>query len=230
MEIKGFVKNSFVDWDGKIVSTIFLPGCNFQCGFCHNKAMVKEHDSIIAIPFSEVESHLRNNKNFIDGVVVTGGEPTIHQDLPKLLGDIKSLGFPVKLDTNGSNPKEISFIFRENLVDYIAMDIKGPLDEYDEITGSKGLSEKIKESIEIIMKSGIDYEFRTTIVPIIHDESEMEKMASMIGGARLYVLQKFIPKNNILEDFEKTASPTREQLEKLAEIARKHVKRVLIRD
>lgn len=230
MEIKGFIKNSFVDWDGKIASTIFLPGCNFQCGFCHNKAMVKEHGNIIAIPFSEVESHLRDNRNFIDGVVVTGGEPTIHEELPKLLCDIKSLGFPVKLDTNGSNPQVIDNLLRDKLIDYIAMDIKGPAEEYDEITGSHGLSEKIKDSIKIIMGSGTDYEFRTTIVPAIHDEEEMEKMASMIRGASLYALQKFMPKNTIDKRYEKEPSPTRERMEKLAEIARKHVNRVVIRD
>jgi pyruvate formate lyase activating enzyme len=230
MEIKGFVKNSFVDWDGKIVSTIFLPGCNFHCGFCHNKAMVMEHGSIIAIPFSDVESHLRQNRDFIDGVVVTGGETTIHPELSELLRDIKEMDFPVKLDTNGSNPQSLRQLLSQHLVDYIAMDIKGPLEEYDEITGSHEMAEKISESIEVIMNSGIDYEFRTTVVPGIHDEAEMEKMASSIEGARLYALQKFIPKETLAKEFENMHSPTLEQLEKLKSIAECHVKMVIIRD
>ncbi len=230
MEIKGFVKNSFVDWDGKIAVTLFLPGCNFRCGFCHNKSLVLEPDKIKSIPFSEIEEHLEANRKFIDGVVVTGGEPTIHQELPKLLRGIKSLGFPVKLDTNGSNPLAIKNILQEKLIDYVSMDIKSSLENYNEVCRVSVDAEKIKESINLIMNSGIDYEFRTTIIPEMHGEAEMEKMASMIEGAKLYALQKFIPKNTISKKFETMVSPTTEQMEKLKSIAEKHVDKVIIRN
>jgi pyruvate formate lyase activating enzyme len=230
MEIKGFVKNSFVDWDGKIAVTLFLPGCNFRCGFCHNKPLVLEPDKIKSIPFFEIEEHLETNRKFIDGVVVTGGEPTIHSELSSLLRDIKSLGFPVKLDTNGSNPKAIKNLLQKKLIDYISMDIKSSLENYNEVCGVRVDAEKIKESIKLIMNSGVDYEFRTTIIPEMHGEAEMEKMASMIEGAKLYALQKFIPRDTISKEFENMASPTTEQMEKLKSIAEKHVNKVIIRN
>lgn len=230
MEIKGFMKNSFVDWDGKVASVIFLPGCTFRCGFCHNRAMVLEHEEIEPINYKEIEGHLKKNTGFIDGVVITGGEPTIHNELPELIRKIKALGYLVKLDTNGSNPEMLETIIKSSMVDYIAMDIKAPLKDYHKIAGVAVNIPNIRKSISIIMNSGIDYEFRTTIIPSIHGEAEIEEMSREIRGAMKYALQKFIPKNTISRDFEKEASPTSEYMKRMKAAAEKHLKNVILRE
>lgn len=230
MEIKGFLRNSFVDWDGKITSVIFLPGCTFRCGYCYNRSMVMEPEKIVTIDFNDIKDHLEKNKGFIDGVVITGGEPTFHSDLPELVDMIKSLGYPVKLDTNGSNPDMLEKIISGKMVDYIAMDIKAPLERYSEVAGVVVNTDNIKRSIELIRNSGIDYEFRTTIIPSIHGESEIEKIADEIRGAKKYALQRFIARENIDPKFMNELSPTNEYMEKMKAVARKHVKGVIIRD
>jgi pyruvate formate lyase activating enzyme len=230
MEIKGFHKNSFVDWDGRISCVIFLPGCSFRCGFCYNKPMVMEHDKIESIDFKEIENHLKRNRGFIDGVVVTGGEPTLHRELPDLLRKIKSMDISVKLDTNGSNPMMLEEIIKEKLVDYLAMDIKAPMDGYPEVTGVDVNIENIRKSIDIIRKSRLDYEFRTTIIPSVHGEAEIESMAKEISGAEKYVLQKFIAKETIDPQFKNELSPTNEYMNSLKKAAEKHLKNVMLRE
>ena len=230
MQIKGFVKTSFVDWDGKIVSTIFLPGCNFRCGFCYNTDLVYNPEKFNTIEFDEIKNYLLENKKFIDGVCIGGGEPTIHKDLPDLIKKIKELGFPVKLDTNGSNPDMIKYLIDNKLVDYVAMDIKAPLETYRDMTGVDIDIEKIKKTIDLIINSGIEYEFRTTVLPDFHKEENIEAMTKSIKGSNKYVLQKFILTDSIIKpEFRKIYSPTDEYMKKLKQIAEKYVKNVVVR-
>ena len=195
MDVKGFIDISFVDWDSKVTSVIFLPNCNFRCLFCHNVNLVLNPKAIETIPFDYIEDQLKKQKGWIDGVCITGGEPTLHNDLPELLDKLKKMGFLVKLDTNGTNPIMLKELLTRNLVDYVAMDIKTPLNKksYSKIVGVniKGLLKKVKESKRLLMESEIDYEFRTTIIPIIHDLDAIKQICYSLKGCRKYVLQKF---------------------------------------
>jgi len=195
MEIKGVIDLSFVDWDGKISSVFFLPSCNFRCPFCHNVALVLHPETEETTPFERVEDYLKKQKTWIDGVCITGGEPTLHSDLPDLCSKLKEMGFLVKLDTNGSNPMMVKALIEKGLVDYVAMDIKAPLtvEKYSKVIGvnAERLLEKVKETVGILLESKIDYEFRTTVVPALHEEKDVEEICRSIKGCKKYVLQKF---------------------------------------
>jgi pyruvate formate lyase activating enzyme len=195
LDIKGFLDISFVDWDGKISSVLFLPSCNFRCPFCHNINLVLYHEKMETIPFEYIENQLKNQKGWADGVCITGGEPTLHNNLTELCSRIKKLGFMVKLDTNGTNPTMLKELLDQKLVDYVAMDIKAPLtnENYSIATGvnTVELLENVKQSIQILMESEIDYEFRTTVVPSIHTLEDIKKVCRSLKGCRKYVLQKF---------------------------------------
>ncbi len=230
MRIKGVLETSFVDWDGNIVSTIFLPSCNFRCGFCHNHRLVLEPESFEDVPLEYLISFWRRNSDFLDGVCITGGEPTLHEDLPQLCALIKNLGLKVKLDTNGSNPEMLRRLIKEKLVDYIAMDVKAPLraDDYSRIAGVElnGELSRIQESIDIIISSGIDHEFRTTVIKGVHREEDIEAIARAVQGARRYVLQKFVPHLAMSEEFRRLEMFSDEEMDALVEAARKYVKEV----
>jgi pyruvate formate lyase activating enzyme len=195
MDVKGFVDISFVDWDGKIATVLFLPTCNFRCPFCHNVNLVLYSDKMESIPFEFIEGQLEQQEGWADGVCITGGEPTLHGDLPELCSKIKQMGFMVKLDTNGTNPAMLKELMDMKLVDYVAMDIKAPLttEKYSEATGvdAEKLLENVKESIRLLTEHGIDYEFRTTIVPSIHDLEDVKEICRSLKGCKKYVLQKF---------------------------------------
>jgi pyruvate formate lyase activating enzyme len=171
MIIGGFQKNSMIDFPGKISSVVFTGGCNFKCPYCHNPSLVD--GSFETIPESSVFEYLKKRKGLIEGVVVTGGEPTLHKDLPFFCSRIKDLGFSVKLDTNGSKPDIIKKIVSTRSVDYIAMDVKAPLHNYyPDICKDKDVAEKIQSSIDVVIDSGIDYEFRVTCAkPFVHSTS-----------------------------------------------------------
>ena len=195
MEVKGFVDLSFVDWDGKVSSVLFLPKCNFRCPFCHNVNLVLNPETIETVPFEYLNEQLNNQKGWTDGVCITGGEPTLHTDLPELCSKIKQMGFLVKLDTNGTNPVMLKLLLDKNLLDYVAMDVKAPLtvEKYSKAAGvnAKTLLEKVKESINILINSGIDYEFRTTVVPTIHESEDIKQICHSLNGCKKFVLQKF---------------------------------------
>lgn len=195
MEIKGFIEASFVDWDGKLCSVIFLSGCNFLCPFCHNVNLVLEPEKLDTIPLEYLKEKLKETKDWIDGICVTGGEPTIHEDVLKLCSTLKNMGLSIKLDTNGTNPEILKKLIDQKFVDYIAMDIKAPLNEtkYSKATGikiQKNLS-KIKQSIELLKKSNINYEFRTTVVPTLHTEDDIIQICLTLKGCKKFFLQKF---------------------------------------
>ncbi|MGD9402291.1 MAG: anaerobic ribonucleoside-triphosphate reductase activating protein [bacterium] len=196
--IKGFVETSFCDWDGEISSVIFLPGCNFRCPFCQNGALVTAPGELPTMDFDLIAAYLKSKSDWIDGVVITGGEPTIWDGLAELAREIKSMGFGIKLDTNGTNPDMVEALMGEGLVDYVAMDIKSALDErYNRAAGASVDLEAIGRSIDILMSAGDSCEFRTTLVPGIVGEEEIDSIARSIKGARKYVLQRFVPDNSL---------------------------------
>lgn len=220
MEIGGLQKTSLIDYPKNISCVVFLAGCNFRCPWCYSSELVLP-DKIIQQPkISEEEffTFLKSRKNLLEGVVVCGGEPTINADLGNFIKKIKEMGFKVKLDTNGSNPNVIKSLLEENLLDYIAMDIKAPLDKesYEKSTGVSVDIEKIKESIEIIKNSGIEYEFRTTVVPTIHEKEDIIKIAEYLSPVRKYFLQSFRPEKTISAEMEQYQSFPIEFLEELA--------------
>jgi pyruvate formate lyase activating enzyme len=195
MEIKGFIGASLVDWDGKVSSVIFLPGCNMRCPFCYNIKLVLNPKEMPTVPFEEIQNYLKKHEDWIDGVVITGGEPTIQEDLPILCEEIRKMGFSVKLDTNGTNPAMIRKLLGKGLIDYVAMDVKAPLTEdiYSKASGVNinALLNNIEETIKTLLESGVEYEFRTTLVPTLHETYDIEKICEKIKGCRKYALQNF---------------------------------------
>lgn len=189
MIIAGFQKTSFIDYSDKIASLIFTQGCNLNCFYCHNKQLLPNVKTSI-ITQEEIFTFLEKRKGLIDGVVITGGEPTIQTGLIAFAEKIKALGYKIKLDTNGTNPEIINKLINLNLIDYIAMDIKAPFFKYSEITGVQTPIKFFLESISIIMNSKVDYEFRTTIVKKNLKHEDILAIAESINGAKLYFLQK----------------------------------------
>ncbi|MFH1409602.1 MAG: anaerobic ribonucleoside-triphosphate reductase activating protein [Nanoarchaeota archaeon] len=186
--IAGLQKTTLIDYPGKLASAIFTSGCNFRCGYCHNKDLVEGNTPTILM--AEILSFLDSRKNILEGVCITGGEPTIHKELPSLCKSIKELGLSVKLDTNGTNPVMLKKLIDERLVDYIAMDIKASFENYEKVSYVPVKVEALKESVGIIKKSGIEHEFRTTLIPDVIDEDEIEAIAEIVGDSP-YFLQQF---------------------------------------
>lgn len=188
----GLEKFTLIDYPGKTASMVYTIGCNFRCPYCHNPELVEES---VEKTFSEDEifKFLDNRKGLLDGVVITGGEPTIHKDLPAFIKKLKKRGFLVKLDSNGTNPEMLSKLIKAKLVDYIAMDIKSPLAKYSKTVAHPVDTGAIRRSIKLLMKSSIPYEFRTTLVKALVTPEDLEEIGREIKGATRYYLQKFIP-------------------------------------
>ena len=219
MIIAGMQKTSLVDYPGNICTTIFLYGCNFRCKYCHNPGLVTEADAEKIEKFSEddVILTLHKRKRFIDGVCITGGEPTLSKKLPEFLVKIKKIGFKIKLDTNGSNPEMLKKLIDAQLVDYIAMDIKGPIDKYSEIADVNVDISKIKETVKLLMNSSVDYEFRTTVVKEELDLEDIKKIGSWLNGAKKYSIQQFVGENEMIDPEYKGKLPyTPEELKMIA--------------
>ncbi len=196
MEIGGLQKLSLIDYPGRLSCIIFTIGCNFRCSYCYNPSLVE--GTCGRIPQKEIFSFLRKRKGLLDGVIITGGEPTIHNDLPDFIQRIKKMGFLVGLETNGTNPRMIKKLISERLIDYIAMDVKAPLKKYEEIVNVEVDLDKIKESIDVIMNSGIEYEFRTTCYPLL-TKDDFIKIFKLIKGAKKYGIQQFLDKNTLMD-------------------------------
>jgi pyruvate formate lyase activating enzyme len=192
--VKGFLETSFVDWKGQLASVVFLGGCNFRCPFCHNRDLVLNPGGFEDIPLEYIVAKIRKYRDtWIDKVVITGGEPTIHKNLPGLVALLKTEGMSIKLDTNGSNPDIVKGLVNDGLIECIAMDVKGPLDRYSRWCGSEIDGEKIRESIDFIRGSGIDYYFRMTVVPFLHQEADVYTVAEELKGAKDLIVQTFRP-------------------------------------
>jgi pyruvate formate lyase activating enzyme len=203
MLLGGLQKVSLVDYPGRVAATVFTAGCNFLCPFCHNPELVRigQYKSQLFFPDEEFFDFLGTRKGLIEGVVISGGEPTIQEDLPGFLKKIKKMGFLTKLDTNGARPEVLKDLAKENLVDYLAMDIKGPLEKYGKIIGTKVDFEKIHESTELARQFP-DYEFRTTVVPRFHKKEDFLSIGRWLDGAKKYFLQQFRPEKTYDERFQ----------------------------
>jgi len=227
MEINGLVKTSLIDYPGKIAAVIFTQGCNFYCGFCHNPDLINITKGVLTE--REVVDYLEKRVDTLDGVVITGGEPTIHNDIDLFIKKIKEMGFLVKLDTNGSDPAKILSLIENKLVDYIAMDIKGPLDKYPTI--STYMNKKvIQESIRMIITSGLKYEFRTTVLPYYHELNDFDQIGELIKGASLYTIQGFRPQITYNKALQKEKIFTTKELEQIKQVMENYVEKVVIHE
>lgn len=204
MLILGLSKTTLLDYPGSVAATLFTGGCNFHCPFCHNGNIVRKDKSLIPLLEEEIFSFLQKRRNVLTGVCITGGEPTLHPDLPDLITQIKELGYLVKLDTNGTNPQMLHDLIHAGLIDYCAMDIKNSPEKYGATTGfstehSKFDLTDIESSVRIIMhQKQIPYEFRTTIVREFHDEADILAIAQWISGAKAYFLQSYTDSDGVL--------------------------------
>lgn len=212
MLIAGFQKTSFVDYPGKISAVVFTPGCNMRCWYCHNSHI--NAGEVTLIEQSEVMEHLRRRADVLDGVVISGGEPTLQRDLREFIADIRSLGLAVKLDTNGTDPRTLAGLISDGLIDYAAMDIKAPLDRYSAITGTHDDMSAIRQSINLLVNSGIDHEFRTTFAPGL-TTGDIVSIAGDISGAKRYYLQQY---RRITPDGPEPLPPS--ELQRAAKLAR----------
>jgi len=195
LPIKGFLETSFVDWPGKIVSVIFLPQCNFRCPYCHNHDLVLHPDQFHTIHLKHILQQIKKYKGWIDGVCITGGEPTLHIDITQLIECLRNEHMLIKLDTNGSHPEVLEKLIQKHLVDYVAMDVKAPLDR-ESYAHSCGVSvdlRKIKKSIGLIQENLLFYEFRITVVPTFHTREDLLRLAEELKGSERFILQNFNP-------------------------------------
>ena len=197
VEIKGLEKFASKDFPGRISSTVFLSGCNFRCPFCHNADLVLRPESIQTIDLNFFLSYLDSRKGWLDGLCLTGGEPLLQEEVEVLARVIKDRGYQLKIDTNGSFPERLEYLISQGLVDAVALDIKGPLERYPEIVRAKVDTRKIDRSVEIIRSSGLEYTFRTTVVPGLITGEDLLKIAEWLKGARLFQLQQFVPHNTL---------------------------------
>ena len=234
MIIAGLQKNSLVDYRGKVAAVVFAPFCNFNCYYCHNRILLEtrpERIQYAVIENEEFFAFLDKRVGLIQGVVITGGEPTLQKNLSDFILKITKKGFPVKLDTNGGRPDVLSGLIASGLLDTVAMDIKAPLNRYDEMCGVKVNHSNIKKSINLIMNSGLDYEFRTTVTPEFKIE-DFQGIIEMIGGCKRYVLQQFRRPENLGEfvDIRNAKKPhSKVFFDRAVEICRPHAGEVSTR-
>jgi len=230
MIIGGFQRFSLIDYPDKICAIVFTQGCNFRCPYCHNPELVDPKRSAnIGLNEDEVLSFLDRRKGKLNAVTITGGEPLLQSDLSTFLSAIKRLGYLVKLDTNGSFPSRLERIMQSKSVDYIAMDIKASLDKYNKAIKTKIDTKKILDSIRLILDSGLDYEFRTTVVKALFEKDDFYKIGQLIKNARLYILQRFVPSKTLDATFLDMKSCTDEELDCFKEIMEGFVQRCIIR-
>ena len=191
MPIKGIAWVSLVDFPGRVCTTLFYEGCNMRCGFCHNTALVQKSPDLDVVDDGEVIAQLKRRQNLVSAVCITGGEPTLDPELPTMMKRLKAAGFLTKLDTNGTRPQVLGDLLSAGLVDYVAMDIKGPQSKYDLIAGTAVDYQLIKQSISLIKSAAPAYEFRTTVVPGLLRESDLVTLCRELGTVEKYVLQQF---------------------------------------
>lgn len=227
MNIQGLQKMTLLDWPGKVACTVFLSGCDFRCPFCHNADLVLGGAEDY-MSEDELLEFLSRRKKLLDGVCITGGEPLLREDLQELLQKIKALGFTVKLDTNGSHPEKLAAMCMQGLVDYVAMDIKNSPARYAETCGADKMDlSAVKESAVFLLHGSVDYEFRTTVVKELHDESSFKDIAEWIKGARRYFLQCFTDRESVIQTG--FSSPSEQDMHNFAAIVRPFVQEVSLR-
>ena len=226
LQIGGVQKTSLLDFPDKISTIVFTQGCNFRCGYCHNPELIAvRNEPAWTVPaFLEF---LNTRRGKLDGVVITGGEPCLQSDPEDFIKEIKKLGFLVKLDSNGTFPEKIKGLLP--FLDYIAMDIKAPIEKYPLVTNSKISPEKIRESIDIIMTSGISYEFRTTVVKSQLSHDDFRAIGKLIKGAEKYYLQKFVPSKTLDPKMMTETTYTDAEFKEITDILKPYVKYVSVR-
>lgn len=218
-----------IEYPGKISAIAFTQGCNFRCPYCYNPELVDPDLYRECLSEEGVFSFLERRKGKLDAVTITGGEPTIHHDLIDFIKCVRKIGYLIKLDTNGSYPDVLEQLISGRLVDYIAMDMKGPLHKYKTVTKSKIDEDKIRQSIEMIMKSGVSYEFRTTIPKRLLHEDDLLEMGKLLRNASCYILQQFIPTRTLDKQFLKYEAYSQEEMEYFRERLKKDVPAVRLR-
>lgn len=200
MVIKNYIKTSLVDYPGNIASTVFTSGCNMRCPFCHNRDLVVDKTNDF-VPIDEFLDFINKRQSILEGVCITGGEPTLQTDLMDIIKRIKALNLKIKLDTNGLNPDIINQLLDQNLLDYVAMDIKNSLPKYSLTAGiSENLLPRIIESVNIIKTSGMDYEFRTTVIKELHSKEDLLDIGQWLNGSKRYYLQQYQASDTQLSD------------------------------
>lgn len=230
MKIAGFIKTTLLDWDGMVACTIYLAGCNFRCPYCHNRDIVVNADGVGRIDEDRVLDHIKEHSDFIDGVVVSGGEPLMNADIGKFLERIRALGVKVKVDTNGSFPDRLDDLIGAGLIDMVALDVKSSLNErYSAAAGAEVDVNSIKKSIGVILRSGVDHEFRTTVVPIYVKRDDIRNICENIGNAKRYRIHQFRNKVTLDSSFSVLDPYPESELAAMADIAKEYVKDVKIR-
>ena len=225
MHIAGLQKVTLLDYPGKIACTVFLSGCNMRCPFCHNPDLVLGSTSNISM--NRLLEFLETRRGKLDGVCITGGEPTIHPELPVLLREIRKAGFCVKLDTNGTNPDMLRELLEHDTLDYIAMDIKNAPEYYADSCGGVDFVEEIKESAALLLNGKTEYEFRTTVCVPMHNIERMEQIGQWLAGAKRYYLQQFVDSGQILGEGVTAISPV--MMEKMRQCLLPYIPSVKLR-
>ncbi|MCK5011707.1 MAG: anaerobic ribonucleoside-triphosphate reductase activating protein [Deltaproteobacteria bacterium] len=217
--IKGFLETSFVDWPGKVASVIFLSHCNFRCPYCHNYDLVLHPDQLPTIPFEQVIQQIKKYKGWVDGVCITGGEPTLFPALVQLIEQLRNEHMLIKLDTNGSRPEVLKKLIDNHLVEHVAMDVKAPLNQasYSRCCGVSVDLEKIKGSIDLLRKTFISYEFRVTAVPTLLKKEDLLTLANELKGSEKLTLQNFNPEHPLDPGLKNIKSYTDQEIEEMQE-------------
>ena len=227
MKIHGLQKMTLLDFPGHVAATVFLGSCDWRCPFCHNFELATGEAKAVMTD-EELYAFLEKRKGILDGVAITGGEPTLHKELPQLLETIRQMGFAVKLDTNGMHPDMLKTLLERQLVDYAAMDIKNSPAKYALTCGVDSLDlAPVRESVSLLMGSGIGYEFRTTVVSELHEEEDFHEIGRWITGAENYFLQCFTDRDTV--PFGNLTAPSKERLESFRSILKSYVKNIQIR-
>jgi pyruvate formate lyase activating enzyme len=231
LPIKGFQKTSLIDFAPYTASTVFIGGCNFRCKFCHNPSLVLKHNEILGISEQEILDYISMKKKWIDGVCLTGGEPTLYPSLIGFIEKLKALGMLVKLDTNGTNPEMLKRLIDDKLVDSVAMDVKADILRYNEITNMEVDVDKIKQSIKTIIDSGIAHEFRTTVVPGLVEKQDIKQISKMLSGAKKFAIQNFRGNVDLIDNSLKGIKGfSKKELEEMKKIASEYFEEVEVRD
>ncbi|MDD3416958.1 MAG: anaerobic ribonucleoside-triphosphate reductase activating protein [Lachnospiraceae bacterium] len=228
MKIHGLNKTTLLDYPGRLAATIFLGGCNFRCVFCHNKSLVLSPDAEPTIPEEDIFHFLESRKNILQGICITGGEPTLWSDLPDFLEKIKRYDLPIKLDTNGTNPQMIKNLYKQHLIDMVAMDIKSSPDHYHEIIEIPFFQiQPIEESADFLLHADIPYEFRTTVVKEFFTEQIFREIGIWLKGASSYYLQSFKDSDSVMQSG--LHSPSKQDLLNYQSILLNYIPAVILR-
>lgn len=218
-------QESTIDYPGEFGIIMFTQGCNFNCGFCHNPEFINTQGNEINL--KKMIQELKTKKKWYSAICISGGEPTLHKKLPKFIKELKQIGFKIKLDTNGTNPEMLKILLNQNLIDYIAMDIKSPKEKYPEITNSNVNIENLNQSIELAKKFPV-CEFRTTVLPFL-TEKDFKKMGEWInqtGKPKLWTLQQFSPEKTLDKEYEKLIPKTKQEIIKISEIIKNYAEKI----